>query len=79
MTTKRKATGVKKHTFRSAYNTGTNDYSEIHNPKDALTEQSHKNSCDINLILAQFMETGLMPNLKSDKPTYGDVSEEQEK
>ena len=75
MTTKRKATGVRKRTFRSAYNVGTQDYSEIHNPKDALTEQSHKNECDINLILAQFMETGLMPNIKNNNPQYGDVSE----
>jgi len=75
MTTKRKATGVRKRTFRSAYNVGTQDYSEIHNPKDALTEQSHKDECDINLILAQFMETGLMPNMKNNKPQYGDVSE----
>ena len=75
MTVKRKATGVKRHTFRSAYNLGTQDYSEIHNPKDALTEQSHKNECDINLILAQFMETGLMPNMRNNNPQYGDVSE----
>jgi hypothetical protein len=75
MTTKRKATGVRKHTFRSAYNTGTEDYSEIHNPKHALTEQSHQNSCDINLILAQFMETGIMPNMKQKTPQYADVSE----
>ena len=75
MTTKRKATGVRKNTFRSAYNLGTQDYSEIHNPKDALTEQSHKNECDINLKLAQFMERGLMPNIKNNNPQYGDVSE----
>jgi hypothetical protein len=75
MTTKRKATGVRKHTFRSAYNAGTEDYSELHNPKHALTEQSHQNSCDINLILAQFMETGIMPNMKQNTPQYGDVSE----
>lgn len=74
MTTKRKATGVRKHTFRSAYDVGTKDYSEIHNPKDALTEQSHQNSCDINLILAQFMETGIMPNMKNNNPQYADVS-----
>ena len=75
MTAKRKATGVKKHTFRSAYNVGTEDYSELHNPKHAITEQSHKSSCDINLILAQFMETGIMPNMKTSNPQYGDVSE----
>jgi hypothetical protein len=75
MVTKRKATGVRKHTFRSAYNVGSEDYSELHDPNSGLTEQSHKNECDINLILAQFMETGLMPNMKNNKPQYADVSD----
>lgn len=72
--TTRKSTGIKKHTFRSAYNTGNGNYSESHN-NDGLTEQSHGPSCDINLILAQFMETGIMPNMKQTTPQYGDVSE----
>jgi hypothetical protein len=74
MPTTRKSTGIKKHTFRSAYNTGNGNYSETHND-DGLTEQSHASSCDINLILAQFMETGIMPNMKQSTPQYGDVSE----
>lgn len=72
--TTRKSTGIKKHTFRSAYNLGNGKYSETHND-DGLTEQSHASSCDINLILAQFMETGIMPNIKQNTPQYGDVSE----
>ena len=72
--TSRKSTGIKKHTFRSAYNLGNGKYSETHND-DGLTEQSHASSCDINLILAQFMETGIMPNMKQQNPQYGDVSE----
>lgn len=75
MTTKRKSTGIKKNHFRSAYDVGNLDYSELHNPEHALTEQSHKSSCDINLILAQFIETGLMPNIKNPNPQYGDVSD----
>ena len=39
MTTKRKATGVPKNTFRSAYNLGNEDYSETFN--DGITEQHH--------------------------------------
>lgn len=74
MTTTRKSTGIKKHTFRSAYNSGNGKYSETHND-DGLTEQSHASSCDINLILAQFMETGIMPNMKPNQPQYSDVSE----
>jgi len=69
--TKRKATGVPKNTFRSAYNLGNEDYSETFN--DGLTEQHHTDQCDINKILAQFMETGIMPQTKAN-PQYGDVS-----
>jgi hypothetical protein len=72
--TTRKSTGIKKHTFRSAYNSGNGNYSEIHND-DGLTEQSHGPSCDINRILAQFMETGIMPNMLQNNPQYADVSE----
>ena len=70
--TKRKATGVKKHVFRSAYNLGNEDYSETFN--EGITEQHHTDQCDINKILAQFMETGIMPGTKAN-PQYGDVSE----
>ena len=71
MTTKRKATGIKKQTFRSAYNLGNEDYSQSFN--DGLTEQHHTDTCDINKILAQFMETGIMPQTNAN-PQYGDVS-----
>ncbi|AXL14786.1 internal scaffolding protein [Microviridae sp.] len=70
--TKRKATGVPKNTFRSAYNLGNEDYSETFN--DGITEQHHTDQCDINKILAQFMETGIMPQTKAN-PQYGDVSQ----
>ena len=72
MTTKRKATGIPKNTFRSAYNLGNEDYSQSFT--DGLTEQHHTDTCDINKILAQFMETGIMPKTNAN-PQYGDVSE----
>ena len=72
MSTKRKATGVKKNVFRSAYNLGNEDYSESFT--DGMTEQHHTDSCDINKILAQFMETGIMPQTKANTQ-YADVSE----
>ena len=71
MTTKRKASGVPKNTFRSAYNLGNEDYSETFT--DGITEQHHTDQCDINKILAQFMETGIMPQTKAN-PQYADVS-----
>ena len=72
MTTKRKATGIKKQTFRSAYNLGNEDYSQSFT--DGITEQHHTDTCDINKILAQFMETGIMPQTNAN-PQYADVSE----
>ena len=72
MTTKRKATGIPKNTFRSAYNLGNEDYSQSFT--DGLTEQHHTDTCDINKILAQFMETGIMPNTNAN-PQNGDVSD----
>ena len=72
MTIKRKATGIPKNTFRSAYNLGNEDYSQSFT--DGLTEQHHTDTCDINKILAQFMETGIMPQTKAN-PQYADVSE----
>ena len=72
MSIKRKATGIPKNTFRSAYNLGNEDYSQSFT--DGLTEQHHTDSCDINKILAQFMETGIMPQTNAN-PQYGDVSD----
>jgi len=65
---------TKKQKFRSAYNTGNENYSELHN-HDGLTEQHHAETCDINKILAQFMETGILPTSTNNDPQYGDVSE----
>lgn len=64
----------KKLKFRTAYNTGNENYSELHND-DGLTEQHHAENCDINKILAQFMETGILPTTTNKDPQYGDVSE----
>jgi hypothetical protein len=64
---------TKKQKFRTAYNTGNENYSELHND-DGLTEQHHAETCDINKILAQFQETGILPT-STNNPQYGDVSE----
>lgn len=39
-----------------------------------LTEQSHKDSCDINRIMATYAKTGQMPILVDRVPQYGDFS-----
>ena len=48
MTTKRKATGVPKNTFRSAYNLGNEDYSET------LMTVSRNNITRISVILIRY-------------------------
>ena len=58
--------------FRSAYNAGTKNYGIT--ATDGITEQHHAKSCDINLILAQFMDTGIMPQTKLN-PQHADVSQ----
>ena len=58
MSTKRKATGIPKNTFRSAYDLGNEDYSETFT--DGITEQHHTDQCDINKILAQLNSTNAM-------------------
>jgi hypothetical protein len=39
-----------------------------------LTEQSHKDQCDINLILADYTKTGFIAHAKQNQGTYDDVS-----
>jgi phage internal scaffolding protein len=39
----------------------------------SLTEQSHKDSCDINNILSQFKMTGIVSHINRSQPMYGDL------
>jgi len=41
---------------------------------EGLTEQSHKDQCDINQILADYTRTGFMRHAKENKGRYDDVS-----
>tara|TARA_B110000438_G_C15622654_1_gene567276 strand:+ start:98 stop:583 length:486 start_codon:yes stop_codon:yes gene_type:complete len=66
-------TKIKKHTFRTAYNLGNENYTEKHD-EVGLTEQHHADTCDINKILAQFMETGILPT-STREPVYGNVAD----
>jgi phage internal scaffolding protein len=71
--TTRKSTGIKKHVFRTAYNPGDNKIYQIA-ATDGITEQHHSETCDINKILATFMQTGIMPPTNTN-PQYGDASD----
>jgi phage internal scaffolding protein len=42
------------------------------NKDPSMAIQSEKDSCDINLIVARFTKTGLMSNVRTDEPKYGD-------
>ncbi|AXH75931.1 MAG: internal scaffolding protein [Microviridae sp.] len=45
-------------------------------PLEGLTEQSHKDSCDINKIMAFYQKSGRLPEgLSTGQPIYGDFSE----
>lgn len=40
-----------------------------------LTDQSFSQSCDINVIMAQYQKTGLLPSFKEREPRYIDNTE----
>jgi len=44
------------------------------NNEPTLTVQSEKDSCDFNLIYAKYKKTGLMSNMRTEPPRYGDFS-----
>jgi len=37
-----------------------------------LTDQSYKNACDINVIMANYAKTGLLPQMQNREPQYID-------
>lgn len=59
--------------FRNGYSKQTRvilDCSE----DDPLTEQNHKEACDINNILAHYQKTGVLEHRSQYEPIYGDTS-----
>lgn len=44
------------------------------NNEPTMTVQSEKDSCDFNLIYAKYSKTGLMTNLRTTPPRYGDFT-----
>lgn len=45
------------------------------NTGEGLTEQAHKDMCDINIILEDYARTGFMRHAKQHAGTYDDVSD----
>lgn len=48
--------------------------STVVNSEPTMTVQSERDACDVNLIVAKYAKTGLMTNIRTDKPMYGDFS-----
>lgn len=48
--------------------------STVVNLEPSLAVQSEKDSCDINLIVDKYSRTGLMTNIRTDQPMYGDFT-----
>lgn len=46
----------------------------LHCPQDIRAKQSHKDECDINLIMAKYRQTGLVEHLAKVPPRWEDVS-----
>lgn len=45
------------------------------NDEPSLTKQSFSEDCDINVIMARFEKTGVLPSSVNDSPRYGDFSD----
>jgi len=47
----------------------------LHTPSgEGRTKQSHKSECDINVIMARYMQTGVIDFVTKHQPHYGDVT-----
>lgn len=53
---------------------GTIEVTTVNNDP-SLAVQSEKDSCDINKIVSKFKSTGVMTNVRTDQPLFGDFSD----
>lgn len=56
-----------------------NNYNRIRvpvyeDPGESMTEQHHAKNCDINTIMARYIETGVITHIKKYEDKFGDVS-----
>ena len=59
--------------MKSAY--GNKTRTPIHfDPEQGMTEQSHKNECDINQILSKYQRTGIITHAHQNQAQYGEIS-----
>ncbi len=62
---------IAKKEIRKAYVSYTNARTE--NDEISLTEQHHKDSCDINKIMGRYRKTGVIDHLNKHGPLYGEI------
>lgn len=59
--------------FHRAY--GPRKAKKIYEPGESLTKQSFKDDCDLNVIMARYTKTGVLPTNLREDGIYGDFSE----
>lgn len=59
-------------TIYDRYNRPVGEQLEFEMP--SLTEQHHKDDCDVNQILKRFLKTGILDSRNVKTPLYGDFS-----
>ncbi len=60
-----------KREIRKAYVSYTN--AKTINDEISLTEQHHKDTCDINKIMGRYRKTGTLDHLNKHGPMYGEI------
>ena len=60
--------------FRTAYGEKNK---VVVDTSDALTEQHHKDQCDIGRILSSYDKTGVLSHVNASEAQYGDISGDQ--
>lgn len=58
--------------FRTAF--GDKKRIRVQNDEPSMTKQSHKDECNINLIIKRHDSTGLLTHVRNMSPTYGEVT-----
>ena len=60
--------------FRTPYDVVHEPCDYVDNSKEVRTEQSHRDACDVNKLVARYEKTGVLPQVADRKCWYGDFS-----
>ena len=61
--------------FRTAYDGKRVDASDVKFTDPGMTRQAHKDECDINNIMGQYMKSGLISHVREYEGQYGEFEE----